>query len=120
MNRQAQLKVKALRLVPTQFQWSAPDFRMLKSFYQLQELDLENNDLGAAGASALTEALGEGSVIQTLNLNDNDIGTEGLREIMQPLFSLKKLIRLELRGNDLDAENVSQLRKRLPAVHLIF
>ena len=70
--------------------------------HNLNRLDLSNNNLGVAGASAVAKL----HVSDQLNLNNTNLGDKGLTILIK---SLKVISHLELADNDIHASSISCL-----------
>ena len=75
----------------------------------LTELNLAVNEIGAAGAAQLAEAIRKNSVITDLGLEDNDLGDEGAAHMAGALCENNVLKNLDLENNGISAEGAAHL-----------
>ena len=81
--------------------------------YNLTNLDLFHNSIGAEGAIAIAEALKVNAVVTTLRLNDNNIGPEGAIAIAEALKVNAVLTELNLRLNSIGPEGAIAIAEAL-------
>ena len=67
----------------------------------MQTLHLDQNDIGADGAKALTESLQHCNNLQTLYLDRNGIGDDGAKALAEGLRQCNNLQTLHLNENDI-------------------
>ena len=81
----------------------------------LIELDIEDNDIGPAGAEALAAALHRGAMpkLETLWLSHNPISNQGVAVLAAPLRKLPALWKLHLSDCIMDDEGVTSLMANL-------
>ncbi|KAL0225920.1 hypothetical protein P9112_013244 [Eukaryota sp. TZLM1-RC] len=87
--------------------------RALESNSTLTELDLWSNNITSEGASALARALESNCTLTELNLGDNDITDEGASALARALESNSTLTELNLGDNDITDEGASALARAL-------
>lgn len=73
-------------------------------FKELQDLYLQNNSLGDAGAKALAPSLSALTALRDLCLQNNSLGDEGAKALAPSLSALTALQYLDLRWNKLGPE----------------
>ena len=81
----------------------------LKSCSNLQTLDLTTNNIGSEGAVALADGLKSCSNLRTLHLSANNIGTEGAVALADGLKSCSNLRTLHLSANNIGTEGAVAL-----------
>jgi hypothetical protein len=79
----------------------------------LTSLDLENNDIGAAGATALATALQTNTTLTSLDLANNNIGAAGATALATALQTNTTLTSLNLDGNYIGASGATALAMAL-------
>ena len=89
---------------------------LLSTLTVLTDLDLSNNQLGAAGARSLAVVLSALTGLQSLNLSENEIRAEGARSLSGVLSFLTGLQSLGLWANNLSAEATVLLRTQLTQI----
>ena len=85
----------------------------LKVNSTLTVLKLNDNGIGAQGASGLAEALKVNSTLTVLKLNDNYIGAQGATGLAEALKVNSTLTVLKLNGNDIGAQGATGLAEAL-------
>lgn len=65
----------------------------------LELLDINDNDIGPAGAEALADALDRGLMLKTLRMRGNRIGDEGAAALGRALAKGPMLQELDVGGN---------------------
>jgi len=79
-------------------------------------LDLESNNIGREGATAISKALKTNQSLQDLDLNSNDIGSEGTAVIAKALKTNYSLRMLELGFNNNNNNNNNIEREVLATI----
>ena len=81
----------------------------------ITSLDLANNKIGNAGASAIAKLLSVNSNIAHVRLSGNNIGNEGAAELAQAIRSKPNVLSVDLSSNDIGPEGVLAFKDTLTA-----
>ena len=85
----------------------------LKSCTNLQTLDLYSNNIGSDGATALAKCLKSWTNLQSLNLRYGQIGSDGAAALAEGLKSCTNLQTLDLYSNNIGSDGATALTKCL-------
>ena len=79
----------------------------------LTNLDLSFNDISAAGATSIAEAIKVNKTLTNLDLSFNDISAAGATSIAEAIKVNKTLTNLDLRGNDVSAAGATSIAEAI-------
>ena len=85
----------------------------LKTNQTLTWVDLFSNEIGNAGATALAEALKTNPGLSSINLGHNGIGNAGAAALAEALKTNQTLTSISLGGNQIDAAGAAALAEAL-------
>ena len=82
-----------------------------KKYHRLEALDLSSNELGAAGARMIANALAQNQSVRVLDVSDNNLGPRGLFHLAKLLSTTEYIDTLLVRKNDLTGKKGKRAQK---------